>query len=125
MSQSRRRCSGVAAHRRRIGGRGKAPRKQDGSIDHLGEGRGGREDRSPQQTEVEAERLTMTVVLRWSTAAKVLRTSISEPWVMHCCNQLRLTAMGRWVTDGDRDDGGEDEHRRVSGRPNLSSKVVE
>jgi hypothetical protein len=75
----------VAAHRWWIGGRGKAPGKQDGSIDHLGEGRGGREDRSPWQTEAVVERLTTTAVLRWSTVAKV------------------------------RDDGGEDEHRRASG----------
>jgi hypothetical protein len=33
----------VTAHRRCIGGSGKAPGKQDGSIDHLGEGRGGRQ----------------------------------------------------------------------------------
>jgi hypothetical protein len=85
----------VAAHRRWIGGRGKAPGKQDGSIDHLGEGRGGREDRSPWQTDAAAERLTTTAMLLWSTAAKVLRMSISEPWVMHCFNQLRLTATGR------------------------------
>jgi hypothetical protein len=69
----------VAAHWWWIGGRGKAPGKQDGSIDHLGEGRGGREDRSPRQTEAAAKRLMTMAVLWWSTAAKVLRMSISEP----------------------------------------------
>jgi hypothetical protein len=29
------------------------------------------------------------------------------------------------VTDSDRDDGGEEEHRRASERPNWSSKVVD
>jgi hypothetical protein len=29
------------------------------------------------------------------------------------------------VTNGDRDDGGEEEHRRASERPNWSSKVVD
>jgi hypothetical protein len=47
-AQPRRRCSGAMAHRRRVRGGGKAPRKQDGPIDHLGEGRGGREGGSPQ-----------------------------------------------------------------------------
>jgi hypothetical protein len=37
-AQLRRRCSGVAAHRRRIGGGGIAPGDQGSSIDHLGEG---------------------------------------------------------------------------------------
>jgi hypothetical protein len=32
---------------------------------------------------------------------------------------------GKEVTDGDRDDGGEEEHRRASRRLNWSSKVVE
>jgi hypothetical protein len=73
-----------------IGGGSKVGEKLQGSKTV----RGGREDRSPRQTEAAAEGLTMAV-LRWSTAAKVLRTSISEPWVMHCCNQLRLTATGR------------------------------
>jgi hypothetical protein len=63
-AQPRRWCFGVAAHRRWTGGRGKAPGKQHGSIDHLGEGRGGREDRSPRQTEAAAERLTTMAVLR-------------------------------------------------------------
>jgi hypothetical protein len=46
-AQPRRRCSGVMAHQRWIRGGGKAPGKQDGSVKHLGEGRGGREGRSP------------------------------------------------------------------------------
>jgi hypothetical protein len=37
-AQLRRHCSGVAVHRRRIGGGGIAPGDQGGSIDHLGEG---------------------------------------------------------------------------------------
>jgi hypothetical protein len=63
-AQPRRWCSDVAAHRRWTRGRGKAPGKQDGSIDHLGEGRGGREDRSPWQTEAASERLMMMAVIR-------------------------------------------------------------
>jgi hypothetical protein len=40
-------CSGVMAHRRWTGGWVGAQGKQDGSVKHLGEGRGGRENRSP------------------------------------------------------------------------------
>jgi hypothetical protein len=52
----------VGAHQRWIEARGKAPGKQDGSIDHLGEGRGGQENRSPRQTKAAAERLMTTMV---------------------------------------------------------------
>jgi hypothetical protein len=60
-AQPRRQCSGVMAHRRQVRGGEKAPGKQDGSIDHLGEGRGGREGRSPRQTKVVAERSVASV----------------------------------------------------------------
>jgi hypothetical protein len=31
---------------------------------------------------------------------------------------IEANSYGKGVIDGDRDDGGEDEHRRASGRPN-------
>jgi hypothetical protein len=86
----RRRCFGVGVHRRRSRGWGAARREQGDSIKHLGEGWGGRKGRSPRQTEAAVERSTATAMLRRSTSAKALRTSIGEPWVMHCCIQLRL-----------------------------------
>jgi hypothetical protein len=46
-AQPRQWCSGVMAHWWWIRGGGKAPGKQDGSVKHLDEGRGGREGRSP------------------------------------------------------------------------------
>jgi hypothetical protein len=91
-AQLRRRCSGEGVHRRRSRGWGEARGEQGGSIEHLGEGWGGRKGRSPRQTEAAAERSTATAMLRRSASAKVLCTSIDEPWVMHCCIQLRLTA---------------------------------
>jgi hypothetical protein len=91
-------CSSEGVHRQRSRGWGEARGEQGGSIEHLGEGWGGRKDRSPWQTEAAVERSTVTVMLRRSTSAKALRTSIGEPWVMHCYIQLRLTAQER----GDR-----------------------
>jgi hypothetical protein len=91
-AQLRRRCSGEGAHRRRSRGWGEARGEQGSSIEHLGESWGGRKGRSPRQTEAAVERSTATVMLRRSTSAKVLRTSIGESWVMHCCIQLRLKA---------------------------------
>jgi hypothetical protein len=35
---------------------------------------------------------------------------------------IEANGYGKEVTDGDRDDGGGEEHRRASGRPNWSSK---
>jgi hypothetical protein len=86
---------GVSArgvHRQRSRGWGEAQGEQGGSIDHLGEGWGGRKGRSPRQTEAAAERSTATTMLRRSMSVKALCTSISESWVMHCCIQLRLKA---------------------------------
>jgi hypothetical protein len=40
-------------------------------------------------------------------------------------HSIEANSYGKEVTDGDRDDGGGEEHRRASGRPNWSSKVVE
>jgi hypothetical protein len=88
----RRWCSGQGVHRWRSRGWGEARGEQGGSIEHLGEGWGGRKGRSPQQTEAATERSMATAMLRRSTSAKALRTSIGESWVMHCCIQLRLKA---------------------------------
>jgi hypothetical protein len=49
---------------------------------------------------------------RWATGDALLHS-------------IEANSYGKEVTDGDRDDGGGEEHRRVSGRPNWSSKVVE
>jgi hypothetical protein len=82
--------NGVLA--RGLTGGGPEVGEQGGSIEHLGESWGGRKGRSPRQTEAAAERSTATVMLRRSTSAKALRTSIGESWVTHCCIQLRLKA---------------------------------
>jgi hypothetical protein len=87
-----RRCSGEGVRQRRSRGWGEARGEQGGSIEHLGEGWGGRKGRSPRRTEAAAERSTAMAMLRRSTFVKALRTSIGEPWVMHCYIQLRLMA---------------------------------
>jgi hypothetical protein len=85
-------CSGEGVLRWWSRGWGEARGEHGGSIEHVGEGWGGRKGRSPRQTEAAAERSTATVMLRRSTSTKALRMSIGEPWVMHCCIQLRLKA---------------------------------
>jgi hypothetical protein len=60
----RRQCSGEGVHRRRSRGWGEAQGEQGGSIEHLGEGWGGRKGRSPRQTNAAGERSTATAMLR-------------------------------------------------------------